>query len=306
MNDNKIKFWSVVPGVEEWAPIVPAKEYIPKWWKGAPAHSEAPDSTPVVGEYYGDHEGKGRGKGENIKIQEFKDANRMTLPGKPNDGGWGSNLDSQDLKTRADGTIKLCPAIHDWFNTGWVLPMWCDLHIELFEDGALGVPGGKQYSFRTPHPDFQGGLMDNITYITWLPKEQQENGAVGFINLECPWRMKTPPGISCYQFPMYYHFNQDFEVPPGPIWTDVYAQVNPQIIIKRYGKITIKRGTPLCVFVPYERCSVDNLEMEIVKRGEKEKEWEDSTDRMIQTKFKGAYYQMQKEAKNAGCPYHQK
>ena len=292
--DDKVKFWSVVPGVEKWAPIVPAKEYIPKWWKGVPAHSSAPDGTPPVGEYYGDHEGT-RGLGEFKKIK-----------GADDNFGWGSNLDSQDLKTRNDGTIKLCPAIHDWFNQGYVLPMWCDLHIELFEDGALGESGGKQYTFRTPHPDFKGGLMDNITYITWLPKEQQENGAVGFVNLECPWRMITPPGISCYQFPMYYHFNQDFEVPPGPIWTDVYTQVNPQIILKRYGKITIKRGTPLCVFVPYERCSVDGLEMEIVKRGEKEIEEEMKTDRMIQTKFKGAYYQMQKEAKKAGCPYHQK
>ena len=285
MNDNKIKFWSVVPGVEEWAPIEPAKEFIPKWWKTVPPHSDTA-GTPPIGEF-----------------QKIDGAERITAQ---TNIGWGSPPPETGLKTRADGTIKLCPAIHDWFNTGWVLPMWCDLHIELFEDGALGESGGKQYTFRTPHPDFKGGLMDNITYITWLPKEQQENGAVGFVNLECPWRMITPPGISCYQFPMYYHFNQDFEVPPGPIWTDVYTQVNPQIILKRYGKITIKRGTPLCVFVPYERCSVDGLEMEIVKRGEKEIEEEKKTDRMIQTKFKGAYYQMQKEAKKAGCPYHQK
>ena len=270
--ENRVKFWSVVPGVEEWAPIEPASKFIPKWWKGVPAHSDTSGVPAINGPQYSDS---------------------------------GTPQFETNLQTRADGTIKLCPAIHDWFNTGWVLPMWCDLHIELFEDGALGAPGGKQYTFRTPHPDFQGGLMYNITYITWLPKEQQENGAVGFVNLECPWRMKTPAGISCYQFPMYYHFNQDFEVPPGPIWTDVYTQVNPQIILKRYGKITIKRGTPLCLFIPYERCSADNLEMEIVKRGEKEIEWEHSTDRMIQTKFKGAYYQMQKEAKKAGCPYHQ-
>lgn len=288
--NNKIKFWSVVPGVEEWAPIVPAKEFIPKWWKTVPPHADSAGDTDHGGEF---------------SIQDYRErgAERVTM--KPN-FGWGSDPDEIKLKTRADGTIKLCPAIHDWFNTGWVLPMWCDLHIELFEDGAVGQAGRKPYTFRTPHPDFKGGLLDNITYITWLPKEQQEKGAVGFINLECPWRMITPPGISCYQFPMYYHFNQDFEVPPGPIWTDVYAQVNPQIILKRYGKITIKRGTPLCVFVPYERCSVDSLEMEIVKRGEKEIEIENKTDRMIQTKFKGAYYQMQKEAKKAGCPYHQK
>jgi hypothetical protein len=148
--------------------------------------------------------------------------------------------------------------------------------------------------------------MDNITYINWLPEEQQKRGAVGFINLECPWRMMTPPGISCFQFPMYYHFNQDFEVPPGPIWTDEYAQVNPQIIIKRYGQIKIPQGTPLCVFVPYDRSTVDNMELEIMstdKSGnvidEDCKRLEAKTDVMVQTVYKGGYRKMQKQ----GCPF---
>ena len=108
---------------------------------------------------------------------------------------------------------------------------------------------------------------------------------------------------------MWWHFNPDFEVPPGPIWTDEYAQVNPQIIIKHYGKITIKRGTPLCVFVPYERSSSDELELEIMstdKNGnvqdEECKKHETKTDIMVQTVFKGGYRKMQK-SKEAKCPF---
>jgi len=293
-NDNKIRFWSVVPGIEDVAPIIPAKKLaVPDWWKKAPAHATG-SAEQLPQEFYHKHRPDrtsnpvasmvGGESGPKVKLVDI----------------------NEDEKTRSTGTIKLCPAIHDWFECGYVLPMWCDLHIELFEDGRLGQSGRKPYNFRSPHPQYDGGLMDNITYIHWLPEEQQKRGAVGFINLECPWRMMTPPGISCFQFPMYYHFNQDFEVPPGPIWTDEYAQVNPQIIIKRYGKIKIPQGTPLCVFVPYDRSTVDNMELEIMSTDseghvidEDCKRLEAKTDAMVQTVFKGGYRKMQKE----GCPF---
>jgi len=289
---NKIQFWSIVPGIEDIAPIVPAKDFIPEWWKGVPAHFSSPD-------------------------QIFPDQDFMNSLGQDAKISTTINVSTreQDILQRNTGTIKLCPAIHDWFSTGWILPMWTDVFIEIFEDGKLGVSGGKAYNFETPSPPdyeklFNGGLMDNITYIHWLPEEQRKRGAVGFVQIQCPWRMRTPPGISCYQFPMYWHFNPDFEVPPGPIWTDEYAQVNPQIIIKRYGKITIKRGTPLCVFVPYDRSTVDNLELEIVKTDvngtpidEECQKIEVKTSLMVQTVFRGGYRKMQKKKTAEGCPF---
>ena len=294
-NDNKIRFWSVVPGIED---VAAKKLPVPDWWKKTPAHAS----------------GSASGSAEQLP-QEFYDKHRpdrtsnlvASMMGGETDDRHVRTVDqNEDEKTRSTGTIKLCPAIHDWFESGYVLPMWCDLHIELFEDGRLGQSGRKPYNFSSPHPQYDGGLMDNITYIHWLPEEQQKRGAVGFINLECPWRMMTPPGISCFQFPMYYHFNQDFEVPPGPIWTDEYVQVNPQIIIKRYGKIKIPQGTPLCVFVPYDRSTVDNMELEIMSTDsgghvidEDCKRLEAKTDAMVQTVFKGGYRKMQKQ----GCPF---
>jgi hypothetical protein len=294
-NSNKIRFWSVVPGIEDIAPIIPAKKLpVPDWWKKTPAHASG-STEQLPQEFYDKH-----------RPDRITNLVESMLGPKPDDRHLRTVDPNEDEKTRSTGTIKLCPAIHDWFESGYVLPMWCDLQIELFEDGRLGQSGRKPYNFSTPHPRFDGGLMDNITYINWLPEEQQKRGAVGFINLECPWRMMTPPGISCFQFPMYYHFNQDFEVPPGPIWTDEYAQVNPQIIIKRYGQIKIPQGTPLCVFVPYDRSTVDNMELEIMstdKSGnvidEDCKRLEAKTDVMVQTVYKGGYRKMQKQ----GCPF---
>ncbi len=302
-NDNKIRFWSVVPGIEDVAPIIPAKKLpVPDWWKKTPAHASG-SAEQLPQEFYDKHR-----PDRTTNLVASMLGGGMTEEDRTGACGGGGEA-REDEKTRSTGTIKLCPAIHDWFESGYVLPMWCDLHIELFEDGQLGQSGRKPYNFSSPHPRYDGGLMDNITYIHWLPEEQQKRGAVGFINLECPWRMMTPPGISCFQFPMYYHFNQDFEVPPGPVWTDEYAQVNPQIIIKRYGKIKIPQGTPLCVFVPYDRSIVDNMELEIMETDRDghviDKDClrhESKTDAMVQSVFKGGYRKMQKE-KTEGCPF---
>ena len=194
---------------------------------------------------------------------------------------------------RVRETIKICPSIQDWFSQGYVIPMWCDLHIEVKENGeVICIPSDEKFS---------GGLMPNDAYVSWLP-EQQKKHAVVIIKPDCPWRIKTPAGYSCYQFPMWYHFNPDFEVPPGPVWSDEYHTINPQIILKHYGEIKIKRGTPLCVFVPYKREPDDTFHYEVIKRNEECKMLEMKSGIMSISKFLGGYKEMQKEKGN--CPMH--
>lgn len=274
--DNKIKFWidsdhQAIKHILDSTPIVPAREFIPDWWKKVPAHDMGCPGEPLDEKF---HDQKYLISGPS-----------RVCPGEV----------TEDDKSRTTGTVKLCPAVHDWFSMGYVLPMWCDLELTFFEDDKLGKSGPKPYDFRPSNDGFKGGAVDNITYIHWLPKEVQERQAVGFMNLESPWRMSTPPGISVFQFPMYYHFNPHFEVPPGPVWTDEYALVNPQIIVKHYGKFMIKKGTPLCVFIPYGRDSAKDIELEIVRHpGEHEEIQEGKTKNIMSTVFRGGYRDMQK------------
>ena len=203
------------------------------------------------------------------------------------------NAEEEFPVPRDRGTIKVCPSVQDWFLQGYVLPMWCDLHIELKENGE-----GRVLS---PDGPAQGMFMNPEAFDSWLP-EQQKKQAVAVFRPACPWRMKTPVGYSSYQFPMWYHFNPDFEVPPGPVWSDEYHTINPQIILKHYGEIKIKRGTPLCVFVPYKREPDDTFHYEIIKRDEECKSLEQKTHLIAQTKMIGGYKEMQKE--KGGCPMH--
>ena len=194
-----------------------------------------------------------------------------------------------------DKTIKQCPALFDWFQQGYVIPMWADLHVELRENGEVIIDSSDDV-FGAP------GIMKDDAYISWLP-EQQKKHAVAVLRPACPWRIKTPIGYSSYQFPMWYHFNPDFEVPPGPAWSDEYHLINPQLIIKHYGKIKINRGTPLCVIVPYKREPDDTFHYEIIRRDEECKMLEQKTALIARTKFHGGYKEMQAVG---GCPIHNK
>ena len=204
-----------------------------------------------------------------------------------------SNLEPYPTITRDKATIKVCPSVQDWFSQGYVLPMWYDVHLDIKENGEIICVQSDDM--------FGGEAMPNDGFISWLP-EQQKKHAVAVFRPYCPWHMKTPVGYSCYQFPMWWHFNPDFEVPPGPVWSDEYHRINPQIILKHYGEIKIKRGTPLCVFVPYKREPDDTFHYEIKKRDEECKILEQKTYLIGRTKFLGGYKEMQKE--KGGCPMH--
>ena len=211
---------------------------------------------------------------------------------------FASKIEGEKVKPeekKYQSTIKVCPVVHDWFLQGYVLPMWCDLYIEINEDNSWFCKS----SF--PNELISAQVTTHNAYITWLPEQYKKN-AVAMLRINSPWRMKTPAGYSTYQFPMYYHFNPDFEVPPGAVWSDEYHLIDPQIIIKHYGVTKINRGTPLCVYVPYKREPDDTFQYEIKRRDEECEILEQKTDLMVLSKFEGGYKEMQKE--KGGCPMH--
>ena len=42
-----------------------------------------------------------------------------------------------EKRNKGNETVKVCPALYDWFSQGYVIPMWCDLHIEVKETGEI-------------------------------------------------------------------------------------------------------------------------------------------------------------------------
>ena len=227
----KIHWWSVIDGVDKVTPILPAKEFIPDWWK---------------------------------KVERMID----------------NKLDNK-------GTVRNCPSFPEYITQGFVVPLWCDLHLEVHHDSWKWKSPEKLFTFNN-HPGEQ--------FRDWLPKHVQDNTSM-VLKPNCPWRVKTPPGWSVWQLPMIYHYNPVFETLPGIIWSDIHHEINQQMLIKQYGEFFIPRGTPLAMYVPYER---NKYTYDVSGPNVKNAAWANTAHLHVRSKFKGGYKLHQAEVKK--CP----
>ena len=137
-------------------------------------------------------------------------------------------------------TIKRCPGFIDFFKMGYVLPAWCDFHLNI---------GENQGEAKTPHDGFSTGVHAPTQYIDYLPEHAKKNAKLAF-KPACPWNVKTPKGIKMLELPMLHHHNPDFYTLGGLIDTQIFHEMNPVWIFTKTGKFFIKRGTPLSMFIP--------------------------------------------------------
>ena len=165
------------------------------------------------------------------------------LPAKEVIPDWWKRVERMITSVDSKGTVRNCPSFPEYITQGFVVPLWCDLHVEVRHDGFEWKSPEKMFNFQS-HGDIQ--------FRDWIPKHVKDNTSM-VLKPACPWRVKTPPGWSLWQLPMYYDFNPVFEVLPGIIWSDIHHEINQQMLMKRYGEFFIKRGTPLAMYVPFER-----------------------------------------------------
>ena len=228
---TKIHWWTTIEGVEKVTPVLPAKEFIPDWWK---------------------------------RVQR--------------------KINSLDDK----GTVRNCPSFREYINQGFVVALWCDLYLEIEQEGT--------WKWRTPDKNFSFSTHSNTQFRDWLPQHMQDNTSM-VVKPSCPWRVKTPPGWSVWQLPMYYHYNPMFETLPGIIWSDIHHEINQQMLFKRYGEFFIPRGTPLAMYVPFER---NKYTYDISGPNSTNAAWSNESFLHVRSKFKGGYKLHQAEVKK--CP----
>ena len=139
-------------------------------------------------------------------------------------------------------TVKRCPGFIDFFQMGYVLPAWCDFHLEIAEDGfKVKTPhkmSGDSVEFHGPHQ-----------YIDHLPEHAKKNAKLAF-KPGRPWRVRTPKGIKMLELPMLHHHNPDFYTVGGLFDSYLFHEMNPIWIFTKTGEFFIKRGTPLSMFIP--------------------------------------------------------
>ena len=189
------------------------------------------------------------------------------------------------------GTIRRCPAIPEYMSMGIVVPLWCDVRIEIFDDGGWKWNSPAQEFSFSSHGDSQVG--------NFVPKHAKPTL---IMKPNCPWRIKTPPGISMLQLPMFWHFNPNFTVAPGVLWSDIHHEINQQMMFHKKGVFNLQRGTPLAQYIPIRR---ETFEYNVGNETPELRTHRNASYYHVRTKFGGGYPQHRKEEiKKGECPYH--
>jgi hypothetical protein len=184
------------------------------------------------------------------------------------------------------GTARHCPSFPELFRTGYILPLWCDIYVKIDEKGA---------EWRTPDQRFSISHHPHSQFIDYLPEQKRKESTM-VLKLMCPWRLKTSPGYSILQLPVFYNyeFSDLFETLTGVIWTDIHHEINPQLLFKKYGEFVIPRGTPIATYIPYKR---EKFNFKCVAETPELKEADDLSLTHFFTKFIRGYKLHQQEVR---------
>ena len=204
-----------------------------------------------------------------------------------------SELDKFDLTGHQNfNNIKHCPSFPWWFSQGYVLPLWCDIQVYV-KDG--------QVFWTSPMKEFQFDFHSADQFENYIPKHAADK-ILAVLKPIGPFRFKTPPGWQVQQMPMYFEYNEVFDVLPGIIPTSKYFEVNPQMLLKKSAftkennySVIIPRGTPLAMYVPIPE---KTLELELIEETPELKTENRVAVLGVNSKFKKRW-----KAYAAKCPY---
>ena len=187
-------------------------------------------------------------------------------------------VDSDILSKNKFSTVRRCPSFHEVFNTGFVLVAPCDMFLQIKKDG--------EYFWETPSEIYKLDIHNDYQFAHFYPNKNIK----GVFKLTYPYMAITPKGYGCIQLPMLYHNNPDFYVPYGYLETDIYHELNQQIIITSDNSeegIFIKQGTPLNYLVPYKK---DKWDIEYLDYSESLEKKFTNTQFHLKGKFSGGFF----------------
>jgi hypothetical protein len=219
----------------------------------------------------------------------YKQANRK----RPDADFKNKPIDSKDDVNK--GTIRHCPALPEFFSMGYVVPLWCDIWINSDE---------KTWRYKIPTERFTFSHHGNHQFKSLIPESARDFSFI--LKPQCPWHVKTSPGWSVLQLPVYYDFNPHFHTLPGVIRSDIHNQINQQMVIHNYGEINLARGTPLAQYIPIKREFLDEVITYTSPSHRPELFYGVEAQRLnIQTRWFGGYNWLKTRKKEEKkCPFH--
>lgn len=143
-------------------------------------------------------------------------------------------------------TMKKCPPVLDYLCSGYIIPLWADLIVDDTQDDKT------KFGWYTPEAMVDGHTEQQLTGSNIL----QENKGPTVYKLNCPWRIKTPKGYSCYIFSPRYADTNGIEILPAVVDTDQQHVINYPFLYKpkeSRKQTIIPNGTPVVQVFPFKR-----------------------------------------------------
>lgn len=186
---------------------------------------------------------------------------------------------SQSKKANMNNTpqFSVCPGMHDYYRSGYIIPAWEDFEIVVDEKFAHINIGTSKHFICKPYENMNYSVVDGCAPI-------DPNIKPHALKLPCPWKVFTKPGYSAFVLPALYHspFLQDLFLYPGINDYDKYHTINVMFSPLREMKLKIYAGTPMLHVIPYKR---ENITCEVGVITPKEAAHADFTYRTKQPSF---------------------
>ncbi len=221
-------------------------------------------------------------------LEDFKDIHPK--PSNTYIPKWYKNLKS-DIKV--DGfnskvipnmkTVKLCPSFSEVFREGFIMFAPCDIYFRLEPNGL--------WEWKTSDTLIKCDVHEDEQMVQHLDNKKVKK----VFKIISPFKAITPKGWSIRQVPLFYDFNEDWQVAYGILNTDVEHELNQQILFtSNKNEVLIKRGDPLNYIIPFKRN--ETLSYDFKPLNKKLKQKIDVSRRLVSSSFRTAkpYYKKSK------------
>jgi hypothetical protein len=143
--------------------------------------------------------------------------------------------------------MHVCPGIHDWNNSGYIIRAWTEIHCEAQGDDVSITVNDREHDFSHG----KTGSLDNK-----LVPLHFDQVAPNVRKIELPWLIRTKPGYSCILTSPFYHFldNEPYITTyPGVVDTDGLHRPSWVFSVRKKEHFVIPRGTPILQVIPFKR-----------------------------------------------------
>lgn len=153
-------------------------------------------------------------------------------------------------------SMRRCPGVLDYIQSGITIPMWADLNFVFENDGLHINYDIDNPSFCFDIDDFNYDQTGDIALCNG-----NRTRSLSFIKISVPWTVATPKGWSCLVLPHIWSKESNYQIMPGIVNTDYYHHINAVVNITTDSNFKINYKSPLLHIIPFKRKF--NLSMEI-------------------------------------------